>query len=409
MQAAGELPEKLDFSAITAEPPRDPAHGDIATNAAMVLAKAAGKKPRDIAEPLLAPPQGQSRRGRRRRRRPGLHQPQDRRRLLARAAARLPEGGHRLRRFADGRRARRSMSNTSRPTRPARCTWRTPAARWWAMRSPTCWPRRATPSPRNTTSTMPARRSTSSASRPTCATGGAGRCTSSEIPEGLYPGEYLKEVGAAIAKRDGARWIDKPEADWLPEMRAFAIAALMAEIKADLETLGVHIDVYSSERALVDSGAVDRAFQELQPPGPDLPGPARAAQGQEAGRLGGSRADAVPRHQVRRRGGPAAEEVRRQLDLLRQRHRLSPRQVPPRLCRHDRRLGRRPWRLRQAHEGGGERHHRGQGRTRRQALPDRARAEERRAGAHVQARRHASSPCATCSTRSAPMSCASPC
>ena len=84
-----------------------------------------------------------------------------------------------------------------------------------------------------------------------------------KIPEGLYPGEYLKEVGAAIAKRDGARWIDKPEADWLPEMRAFAISALMAEIKTDLETLGVHIDVYSSERALVDSGAVDRAFQEL--------------------------------------------------------------------------------------------------------------------------------------------------
>src|SRR3954470_3578865 len=54
MQAAGELPAALDFSAITAEPPRDAAHGDIATNAAMVLAKPAGKKPRDIAEPLLA-------------------------------------------------------------------------------------------------------------------------------------------------------------------------------------------------------------------------------------------------------------------------------------------------------------------------------------------------------------------
>jgi len=53
MQAAGELPAALDFSAITAEPPRDAAHGDIATNAAMVLAKAAGKKPRDIAEALL--------------------------------------------------------------------------------------------------------------------------------------------------------------------------------------------------------------------------------------------------------------------------------------------------------------------------------------------------------------------
>ena len=83
------------------------------------------------------------------------------------------------------------------------------------------------------------------------------------IPEGLYPGEYLKEVGAAISRRDGARWIDKPEADWLPEMRSFAIDSLMADIKGDLDALGVRIDVYSSERALVQSGAVDRAFDEL--------------------------------------------------------------------------------------------------------------------------------------------------
>src|SRR5205823_9554596 len=83
------------------------------------------------------------------------------------------------------------------------------------------------------------------------------------IPEGLYPGEYLKDVGAAIAKRDGARWIDKSEVDWLPEMRSFAIAFLMAEIKQDLETLGVRMDVYSSERALVEGGAVDRSFQDL--------------------------------------------------------------------------------------------------------------------------------------------------
>ena len=53
MQAAGELPAALDFSGLTAEPPRDAAHGDIATNAAMVLSKAAKKKPRDIAEALL--------------------------------------------------------------------------------------------------------------------------------------------------------------------------------------------------------------------------------------------------------------------------------------------------------------------------------------------------------------------
>ena len=56
-----------------------------------------------------------------------------------------------------------------------------------------------------------------------------------DIPEGLYPGEYLKDVGAAIAKRDGARWIDKPQSDWLPVMRDFAIDMLMAEIKTDLD------------------------------------------------------------------------------------------------------------------------------------------------------------------------------
>ncbi|MBZ0123529.1 MAG: arginine--tRNA ligase, partial [Roseovarius sp.] len=54
MQAAGDLPEGLETAAVTVEPPRDALHGDMATNAAMVLAKPAGKKPRDIAEALAA-------------------------------------------------------------------------------------------------------------------------------------------------------------------------------------------------------------------------------------------------------------------------------------------------------------------------------------------------------------------
>ena len=102
------------------------------------------------------------------------------------------------------------------------------------------------------------------------------------IPEGLYPGEYLKEIGAALAKRDGARWVDKPEADWLPEMRSFAIAFLMAEIKQDLETLGVKMDVYSSERALVDSGAVERAFEHLSKQGLIYQGRLEAAKSEKA-------------------------------------------------------------------------------------------------------------------------------
>jgi arginyl-tRNA synthetase len=106
--------------------------------------------------------------------------------------------------------------------------------------------------------------------------------TIESIPEGLYPGEYLKEIGAALAKRDGARWVDKPEADWLPEIRSFAIAFLMAEIKQDLGTLGVKMDVYSSERALVDSGAVERAFEHLSRQGLIYQGRLEAAKSEKA-------------------------------------------------------------------------------------------------------------------------------
>src|SRR5690606_5708101 len=54
MQAEGALPAELGLDAVTVEPPRDPAHGDMATNAAMVLAKPARQKPREIAEALAA-------------------------------------------------------------------------------------------------------------------------------------------------------------------------------------------------------------------------------------------------------------------------------------------------------------------------------------------------------------------
>ncbi|MEC7668895.1 MAG: arginine--tRNA ligase, partial [Pseudomonadota bacterium] len=54
MQKDGSLPEGLNLAPITVEPPRDPLHGDMATNAAMVLAKPAGQKPRDIADALVA-------------------------------------------------------------------------------------------------------------------------------------------------------------------------------------------------------------------------------------------------------------------------------------------------------------------------------------------------------------------
>lgn len=87
------------------------------------------------------------------------------------------------------------------------------------------------------------------------------------IAEGMYPGEYLKDVGQAIFKRDGAKWNDKPEAEWLPEFKAFATDFLIEEIKDDLAQVGVKMDVYTSERALRASGAVEKCLKMLEEKG----------------------------------------------------------------------------------------------------------------------------------------------
>jgi arginyl-tRNA synthetase len=84
------------------------------------------------------------------------------------------------------------------------------------------------------------------------------------IPEGLYPGDYLKDAGAALAERDGRKWFDKPESEWLAPIRAFAIDAMMALIRDDLKSLGIEQEVFSSERRLVEVGAVQKAFDTLK-------------------------------------------------------------------------------------------------------------------------------------------------
>jgi arginyl-tRNA synthetase len=82
-------------------------------------------------------------------------------------------------------------------------------------------------------------------------------------PEGFYPGEYLKETGRKLFERDGEKWFDKPEAVWLAPVRDFAIAEMMALIRADLAAFGVGFEAFVSERELVKSGAVDAALAAL--------------------------------------------------------------------------------------------------------------------------------------------------
>ena len=71
-----------------------------------------------------------------------------------------------------------------------------------------------------------------------------------EIPEGLYPGAYLVPVGQALSGEFGDTYVGKPEGDWLALFRARAVAAMLALIKADLALLGIHHDVFSSEAAV---------------------------------------------------------------------------------------------------------------------------------------------------------------
>jgi arginyl-tRNA synthetase len=88
--------------------------------------------------------------------------------------------------------------------------------------------------------------------------------TIEEIPEGLYPGDYLVETGRALAERDGGKWFDKPESEWLQPLREFAVAEMMALIRDNLAALGIEFDRFSSERALAEAGAIEKAIGVLE-------------------------------------------------------------------------------------------------------------------------------------------------
>jgi arginyl-tRNA synthetase len=85
------------------------------------------------------------------------------------------------------------------------------------------------------------------------------------IPEGLYPGDYLKPVGESLARDYGAALKDKPDTEWLPTARKRAIDAMMAVIRADLAALNITHEVFASERALTGAdGAEDRVSETIE-------------------------------------------------------------------------------------------------------------------------------------------------
>jgi len=85
-----------------------------------------------------------------------------------------------------------------------------------------------------------------------------------EIPEGLYPGDYMVPVGKALAEREGDKWLIAPEADWLDLFRDSAVEMMMDHVRGDLAALGIEQQVFTSERALVEAGAVEAVYEALE-------------------------------------------------------------------------------------------------------------------------------------------------
>jgi arginyl-tRNA synthetase len=100
------------------------------------------------------------------------------------------------------------------------------------------------------------------------------------IPNGLYPGDYLISVGKALADRDGGKWEFVDEAEWLAEFRKFAVAQMMDLVRDDLKSLGIKQNVFTSENALVEAGAVDDVYKTLNEKGLVYIGELEAPKGQ---------------------------------------------------------------------------------------------------------------------------------
>ena len=98
------------------------------------------------------------------------------------------------------------------------------------------------------------------------------------IPEGCYPGEYLKDVGQAAKTQEGDKWLNAD--DYLPFFRDFAVKYLMDEIRADLAAIGIEHDLFYSEKSAVENGSVGRAIQYLTDKGLMYQGVLEAPKGQ---------------------------------------------------------------------------------------------------------------------------------
>ncbi len=263
LSEAGKLAPGLDVSRIVAEPPRDPLHGDVSTNAAMILAKPAGQNPRALAEALVGQLAGDPDMAEvsvagpgfiNMRLRPGYVRDQLADVLLAGADyGRAP--AH------DGPPVNVEYVSAN-PTGPLHAAHARGAVVGDVLANLLAFAGHQV--------TKEYYINDAGAQVDTLARSAFLRYREAlgevidAIPAGLYPGDYLVPVGQSLAEAHGPALRERGEAEWLPLVREHTIAAMLELIRDDLAALGITQEVFSSERGMVESGAVDAAFAALE-------------------------------------------------------------------------------------------------------------------------------------------------
>ena len=263
LSAEGALPVGMDMSRASVEPPRDSSHGDIATNAAMVLAGPAKMKPRDIAELLIARMRDWEEVSEADIAGPGFINLKIADDFWRDAIGELLKQGLDFG-CSDIGAGKKVMVEyvSANPTGPLHAAHARGAVVGDALAS------LLTKAGFDVTREYYV--NDAGAQVDVLARSAYLRYRQARgenigtIPEGFYPGEYLKDVGEALSARDGGKWMQSPDKEWLPEVRTFAIAMMMEGVKEDLADLGVGIEVFSSEKALVEAGAVEAVMQTLE-------------------------------------------------------------------------------------------------------------------------------------------------
>ena len=253
LAAEGGWPAGIDLSRVVVEPPRDASHGDMATNAAMVLAKEARAKPRDLAEQIAARLRADDLIASVDVAGPGFINLTLRPSAWADALRTVLREGASYGRSAIGAAEKVNVEYVSaNPTGPMHVGHCRGAVFGDALASLLAFAgydvvREYYINDAGAQVDVLAR---SAYLRYREALGE----NIGEIPDGLYPGDYLVPVGHALAAEYGDRLLAMPEAKWLPAVRARAIAMMMAEIKGDLAALNIKHDVFFSERSLIETG-----------------------------------------------------------------------------------------------------------------------------------------------------------